>query len=196
MSKAPQVVVLAGPNGAGKSTSAPAVLAGLLKVKEFVNADEIAKGLSGFSPESAALAAGKVMLERLHELSAAKRDFAFETTLASRSYAAMIRDWRAQGYRCQVCFFWLPSAGMAIHRVQQRVKTGGHDIDRATIMRRYSAGLKNFFALYRPLADHWRMYDNSSDQGPRLIAEGRSTAAINVADKGIWASLVEEYDHA
>lgn len=196
MPKAPQIVVLAGPNGAGKSTSAPAILSGLLGIDAFVNADDIAKGLSGFAPESAALTAGRVMLERLRELAATKRSFAFETTLASRSYAAMIREWRAAGFHCQICFFWLPSAGMAIHRVQQRVKAGGHDIDRATIMRRYKAGLKNFFALYRPIADHWRMYDSSSETRVKLIAEGRLASAINVIDREIWTSLVDEYDHA
>jgi predicted ABC-type ATPase len=196
MSKAPQLVVLAGPNGAGKSTAAPAILPGVLNIQEFVNADEIAKGLSGFSPEGAALAAGKIMLERLHELARLRRNFAFETTLASRSYAARIREWRSSGYGCQLCFFRLPSAEMAIERVRRRVAAGGHDIERETIIRRYSAGLRNFFGLYRSIADHWRMYDSSDGKSPRLIAEGRTDAELNVVDHEVWAALLGEYGNA
>jgi len=196
MSKTPQFVVLAGPNGAGKSTAAPAVLPRLLRIPEFVNADDIAKGLSGFSPEGAALAAGRIMLERLHELVELKRSFAFETTLASRSYAGWIREWRAKGYRCELVFFRLPTPEMAIQRVAQRVRSGGHHIDSETIIRRFSAGLRNFFRLYRPIADHWRMYDGAGEHGPRLIASGRTDATVRVFDREIWKSLEDEYSDA
>jgi predicted ABC-type ATPase len=196
MSMAPQVIVLAGPNGAGKSTAAPAILPRLLQVSQFVNADEIAKGLSGFSPEAAALTAGRIMLERLRELAELRRDFAFETTLASRSYAGRIREWRARGYRCHLAFFRLPTPEMAIQRVAQRVGAGGHDVDTETIVRRFSAGLRNFFRLYRPLADHWRMYDGSSELGPKLIAFGRTDVAIKVFDHEVWNSLKDEYSDA
>src|SRR5579872_2516519 len=95
----PLVVVVAGPNGAGKSTTAPRLLRGALAVAEFVNADDIARGLSAFRPETVSLAAGRVMLTRLHALAAARVSFAFETTLASRNFAPWLRTLRAQGYR-------------------------------------------------------------------------------------------------
>jgi len=196
MPKAPQVIVLAGPNGAGKSTAAPMILPRLLRVTQFVNADEIAKGLSGFSPDAAALTAGRIMLERLRELADSNQDFAFETTLASRSYAASIREWRSRGYECHLAFFRLPNAEMAVQRVAQRVRAGGHDVDVETIKRRFSAGLRNFFQLYRPLADHWRMYDSSGDLGPKPIASGRTAMTIKVFDHEVWNSLKDEYSDA
>lgn len=196
MSKSPHVIVLAGPNGAGKSTSAPFLLAGALRVTEFVNADAIAAGLSGFSPETAALAAGQIMLERLHELAARRASFAFETTLASRTYAPWIRELRDAGYRFELCFMWLPSPGMAIQRVQQRVRTGGHNVDRSTVIRRYAGGLKNFFLLYRPIADYWRVYDSSRDAVPSLIAEGRLAGQTRINEPAIWEAITREYDHA
>ncbi|MDH5275335.1 MAG: zeta toxin family protein [Gammaproteobacteria bacterium] len=112
----PKVVVIAGPNGAGKSTAAKAIVRGTFGVAEFVNADDIARGLSGFSPESAALRAGRAMLSRLEELTVAGADFAFETTLASRTFAPRIRQWGAQGYRVELAFLWLPTADMAADR--------------------------------------------------------------------------------
>jgi predicted ABC-type ATPase len=193
MNRPPQVVVIAGPNGAGKSTAAPHLLRGALRINEFVNADVIAQGLSGFSPEMAALTAGQIMLERLRELAAARRNFAFETTLASRTHAAWIRELQDTGYQFRLLFLWLPSSGMAIHRVQQRVRTGGHDVDRETIIRRYSAGLRNFFRLYRPIADTWRMYNNTTQPSPTLIASGKRSKLTTVDDSALWTSLIGEF---
>lgn len=181
----PSVVILAGPNGAGKSTAAPALLEGTLAVNEFVNADVIARDLLAGDPDSAAIAAGRVMLTRLRELAGGRGSFAFETTLASRTFAPWLRDLRASGYDVQLVFLWLPSADFAIERVADRVRSGGHNVPEETIRRRYGTGLRNFFSLYMPLASAWRLYD-SSDLVPRLIAEGLETQPPRVYDGGVW----------
>jgi predicted ABC-type ATPase len=157
----PLVMVIAGANGAGKSTVAPSLLRDTLGVREFVNADAIAAGLSGFDPDRAAFAAGRLMLERLHNLARQKQSFAFETTLASRHFAPWIAGLRREGYRFELVFLWLPSAEEAVRRVSLRVKAGGHDVPPATIRRRFARGLGNFLDLYRGLADDWLLIDNS-----------------------------------
>jgi len=181
----PSVVILAGPNGAGKSTAAPALLHGTLAVNEFVNADVIARGLSAFDPDSAAIAAGRVMLARLRELAGQRVSFAFETTLASRTFAPWLRGLRASGYHVQLVFLWLPSADFAVERVADRVRAGGHNVPEETVRRRYRAGLRNFFNLYKPLASAWRLYDTSSPD-PRLVAEGLESQPIRVYDEDVW----------
>jgi predicted ABC-type ATPase len=148
----PSAVILAGPNGAGKSTTAPALQHGTLAVNEFVNADMIARDLSATDPESAAFAAGRVMLARLRELAVRRVSFAFETTLASRTFAPWLRELRASGYDVQLVFLWLPSADFALERVADRVRAGGHNVPEETVRRRYRAGLRNFFGLYERLA--------------------------------------------
>src|SRR6516225_8899139 len=124
----PYAVVLAGPNGAGKSTAAPMILKDALGVDEFVNADVIARGLSGFEPERAAMAAGRIMLARLRELARQRSSFAFETTLASRSFAPWLKDLLATRYQFHLVFLWLPSPDLAVARVAARVREGGHDV--------------------------------------------------------------------
>jgi predicted ABC-type ATPase len=156
----PNVIMLAGPNGAGKTTSSRSLLAGQLKVMTFVNADIIAQGLAGFDPESAAWEASKIMLGRLDELAGKRQDFAFETTLAARSYVPRIEKWRSEGYCFQLYYFWLPSADLAIERVALRVSRGGHDVPAETIRRRYRQSLRNLFHLFIPLADAWQVFDN------------------------------------
>ena len=188
----PQLIVLAGPNGAGKSTAAPELLRGILDVNEFVNADTIARGLSAFAPERVAQLAGRVMLNRLKQLAAERSDFAFETTLASRSFATWIEDLRKQGYLCHLLFLWLPSVEQAVARVEERVRMGGHDVPEETIRRRYKAGVRNFFELYRPISDTWRMYDNVGASLPRLIASGCGTIVEVVADAAAWAAFEAE----
>ena len=168
----PQLIVIAGPNGAGKSTSAPHVLRRALRVTEFVNADVIARGLSAFDPERAAISAGKIMLTRMHELADSRASFAFETTLASRTFAPWIASLLSQGYHFHLVYFWLPSPEMAIERVEARVRSGGHFVPTATIERRYLGGIRNFFELYQPLATSWRIYNNMDRSGAKLIASG------------------------
>lgn len=157
----PNVVVIAGPNGAGKSTLAPYLLRDTLNISEFVNADTIAEGLSGFAPETAAFEAGRVALRRQKELAKERKDFAFETTLASRSYVRRLLELRQKGYQVTLMFLWLESAELAIERVKERVRAGGHDIPESTIRRRYDRGLKNLFGLYMPIVDVWSIRETS-----------------------------------
>jgi predicted ABC-type ATPase len=191
--KTPHLIIIAGPNGAGKSTTAPALLQGALGVTEFVNADVIAQGLSAFNPERAAFHAGRVMLERLQQLAGVREDFAFETTLASRTFAHWIESLKQTGYAFHLLFLWLPSPEFAIARVAERVRMGGHNVPQETIERRYHAGLKNFFRLYRPLADSWFFYDNSQGTRPLLLAKEEKQAGIQVNNKIIWEQIVEVY---
>ncbi len=188
----PSVVVLAGPNGAGKSTVAPALLHGALAVNEFVNADVIASGLSAFDPESAAIAAGRVMLVRIRELASQRVNFAFETTLASRSLAPWLRQLAAtSGYAVHLVYLWLPSADFAVERVAERVRAGGHNVPAAIVRRRYAAGLRNLFKLYQPLVSGWVLYD-SSGPVPRPVAEGLASHPPTVYDRDVWAAAQEQ----
>lgn len=184
----PHVIILAGPNGAGKSTTAPALLAGMLQVAEFVNADVIAQGLSGFRPDGAAMAAGRIMVERIHQLADERVDFAFETTLASRTFAPWLKELKQSGYAFHLIYLWLSNPELAVARVLERFQAGGHNVPEATIRRRYAAGLRNFFELYQPLADTWRVYDHSEPEHLRLIAtNGRKGKRIH--DKETWQQI-------
>jgi predicted ABC-type ATPase len=185
-SPSPNLIILAGPNGAGKSTAAPFLLRDELAVTEFVNADVIAQGLSGFAAEGAAISAGRVMLHRIHDLARLRLDFAFETTLSSRSPLRWIRDAREEGYRIELVFLWLSGPDVAVARVLERVKQGGHSVPESTIRRRYHRGIENFFRLYMALADEWRFYDNSDLGGPRLVARGRLGSGEEVFDGTTW----------
>ena len=185
----PLVVVLAGPNGAGKSTTAARLLRGALTVQEFVNADTIATGLSAYNPEGAALAAGRVMLERLRELATARTDFAFETTLSGRGHARWVQDLRVSGYRAHLVYLSLPSPDAAVARVADRVERGGHDVPADVIRRRYAAGLRNLFAIYLHFVDSWQLFDNSPIEGPRLIASGVAASEPAIVDASAWTRL-------
>jgi predicted ABC-type ATPase len=187
----PRVVIIAGPNGSGKSTSAPLLLDTTFGVTEFVNADVIAQGLSAFKPESAAIAAGRIMLERLRNLAQSRDSFAFETTLASRSFAPWIAELTKGGYRFHLVYLWLPSAALAIERVAHRVLHGGHHVPGDVVRRRLGRGIGNFFSLYQPLATTWRAYDNSAVGAPRLIAQGQGVTQSRVADEEAWQSMKE-----
>jgi predicted ABC-type ATPase len=190
----PHVIIVAGPNGAGKSTSAPRLLRDALAVVEFVNADAIAVGLSAFKPESVAIAAGRLMLERMRQLAAARANFAFETTLASRSFAPWITGLRRHGYCAHLLFLRLESEDLAVNRVAERVRMGGHDVPEEIIRRRYKRGLNNFFGLYQPVMNSWQLFDNSSTLGPRLIASGEGKSARLIEDAATWRELKEAYN--
>ena len=191
----PNIIVLAGPNGAGKSTAAPDLLHGALHVNEFVNADVIARGLSAFNPEGAALDAGRVMLTRLKELAAQRKNIAFETTLASRTFAPWIRELKKTGCRFHLFYLWLPSPEICIERVHTRKSLGGHFVPSETIHRRYHAGVRNFFQLYAPIAAEWQFFDNT--QKPRsLIASGGEDMSVQISNAEIWDRLKQEYQHA
>jgi predicted ABC-type ATPase len=180
----PQVVVLAGPNGAGKSTIAATLLRDRFGILTFVNADAIAAGLSGFAPSTSALAAGRLMLERLRELAATRESFAFETTLASRSFAPWLRTLAQSGYRVSLVFLWLPRVSLALARIRARVALGGHAVPPAVVRRRYARGIANFHRIYAPLAASWWFYDNSG-RDPRLIASA-AAGRTDVLDHDGW----------
>lgn len=165
----PRVVVFAGPNGAGKSTHADAILS-TLRIQTFVNADYIARGLSGQNTETVTFTAGRIMLERLHQLAAAREDFAFESTLSSRTFAPFLRELKAQGYGVAIYYFSLVNAQLAVRRVKARVAMGGHDVPSEVVKRRFGRSLRNFFELYAPLASRWAIFDNSRAPHARLIA--------------------------
>lgn len=184
---APTIVVIAGPNGAGKSTSAPFLLKGALSVLEFVNADQIAVGLSAYAPEKVAFEAGRIMLERLRELRANGQDFAFETTLSSRSFALFLRKAKESGYRVLLYYVTLPSPELAVERVALRVRQGGHNIPKNDVMRRFERSLLNFHTLYRPLVDSWEVLDNSNGL-LEPIANGTAKRA-KIMDHAKWQLL-------
>lgn len=163
MNERATLYIIAGCNGAGKTTASYSVLPDLLQCREFVNADEIAKGLSPFNPESVAIEAGRLMLQRIELLLSQHKTFAIETTLATRSYATLVRRARERGYNVVLLFFWLPSPEMAVARVAKRVREGGHDIPVETIHRRYWLGLENFFRIFAPIVDSWMFFDNEHD---------------------------------
>lgn len=185
----PNVVIIAGPNGSGKSTPAPALLRDTLNIPEYVNADTIAEGLSAFAPEDASFDAGRVMLGRLHDLAKERRDFAFETTMASRFYAGWLKRLRSDSsYRVNLIFLWLDDVGLAIARVAARVRAGGHDIPEETIRRRYDRGLKNFFELYLPVANVWSVRDTSFRESVE-IARYTEESGQTIFDEEKWKRI-------
>lgn len=188
----PHVIIISGANGSGKSTAAPALLKDKVHIKDFVNADVIAQGLSAFQPENAAIPAGRIMLERIKTLATDKVDFAFETTLASRTFAGWIEVLKKKGYQFHLIFLWLQNADLAVSRVSDRIKMGGHSVPEETIRRRYVAGLKNFFNLYLPIADYWQFYDNSYTELFSLIAM-QSQNEIIINNEPLWNRLKETY---
>jgi predicted ABC-type ATPase len=192
MEDSPQVIIIAGPNGAGKTSSSPFLLRNNPSISAFVNADAIAAGLSAFRPETVAIEAGRIMLRRIKDLSDQRESFAFETTLAARAYAPWLRQLRGTGYEFHLLFLWLRTAEVALGRVAERVRRGGHAIPEQEIRRRYQRGLTNLFDLYLPLADTWAVYDNSNAGAtPSLIAAGRQEQPQRIAEPDSWRLLLE-----
>ncbi len=184
--------VIAGCNGAGKTTASYTILPKILECDEFVNADEIARGLSPFKPESTGIQAGRLMLERIKSLLQKGENFAFETTLSTRSYVNYISEAKSKGYTVTLLFFWLNSEELAIKRVEVRVKEGGHHIPINVIKRRYENGLKNFFKLYLPIIDDWMFINNSGDTY-EIIAES-TFQSEKIANNDIWSELKDKYN--
>ncbi len=181
----PQAFIIAGPNGAGKSTlAARFVPSGV----PFLNADDIAREIRQ-PGQNADIAAGRLLLERLDARERDHGSFALETNLANRTLAGRIPRWQSQGYRVTLLFVWLPSADLAVARVAARVRSGGHDIPEATIRRRYEVGLRMFLRVYQPLADVWRIYDNSDRSGAKLVAQGR------IRQRETWTRIWEDNRH-
>jgi predicted ABC-type ATPase len=173
MNNEQKIVIIAGPNGAGKTTFAREFLVKEADCPYFVNADLIAAGLSPFTPEQAALRAGRLMLEEIRGYAKRGIIFAFETTLSGLIYIRYIHEWQNEGYRVKLIFLSLPDVEMAIERVKNRVAQGGHNVDELIIRRRFDKGLNNFHNVYKKLVDNWVLYDNS-DESPRLIDEGEN----------------------
>ena len=186
--------IIAGCNGAGKTTASFTILPEILDCKEFVNADEIAKGLSPFQPEKVAFESGRIMLNRLEELFLQNENFAFETTLATKSYKHKILKAQNQGYNTTLLFFWLKNPELAIERVKIRVKEGGHHIPQDVIMRRYYNGIFNLFNIYLPLVNQTLIFDNS-EGNHILIAEKNKDEKINVYDSEKFKELKNYYDN-
>jgi predicted ABC-type ATPase len=164
-------IVIAGPNGAGKTTFARDYLPSIAGLINFVNVDLIAAGISPLQPELAAVAAARTLLRELDRLVGARADFAFESTLSGRRYVERIKSWKKQGYSIEINYIRLPSPQLALTRVAARVKQGGHNVAQADVLRRYERGWTNFLEVYRPLADHWVIYDNSLAT-PRELERG------------------------
>ena len=178
------VYIIAGCNGAGKTTASFTILPEILDCREFVNADEIAKGLSPFQPEKVAFEAGRIMLERINILLQSEESFAFETTLATKTYKQKLVGARAKGFSIKLLFFWLPSIEMAINRVAIRVSEGGHNIPSDIIARRYQRGIENLFKIYLPLCDSWMIFDNEAIS--KIIAEKVNGQETEIFDKEKW----------
>ena len=184
----PDVFVIGGPNGAGKTTAARGMLPSFVGVSQFVNADEIARGLSGFAPETVAREAGRIMLKRLRVLAAQRLDFAFETTLASRSFVPWLRELQDLGYDVHLIYLWLPTPELAVQRVARRVQAGGHHVPEEIVRRRYERGRENFLTLYAPQVDDWEVYDNSGFE-PYLVAFGGRGEATTVLKAADWQRI-------
>ena len=188
----PNLYILAGCNGAGKTTAAYTLLPEVLGVFEFVNADEIARGLSPFNSDSVAFEAGRLMLQRIEYLMRQAVDFAFETTLSTRSYVQTIGKARNLGYTIHLFYVYLESSQMAVERVAKRVSEGGHAIPEDVIHRRYQRSLQNFYQLYAPICDFF-LFINNSLQGPQKVAQGGLQSELNIANYDLWYQLVETY---
>lgn len=184
----PDIVIIGGPNGAGKTTAAQQLMPKDLELREFLNADEVARGLSPFNAEHMAIMAGRVMIERMRDLVYRQESFAFETTCAGRSHLPLLRRCRADGWQITLLFLYLASPDAALQRVARRVRQGGHNIPPDAVIRRYWSGLVRMRLDYLPLADLVAIYDNSD--GVRvLIAERRPESGFVVRDTARWAII-------
>ncbi len=185
---AKNLYIISGCNGAGKTTASYTVLPEILNCKEFVNADEIARGLSPFNPSSVAIEAGKLMLQRIEELLKRNETFSIETTLATRSYVNLVKQAQEQGYSVRLLFFWLSTPELAVKRVAERVSKGGHDIPQDIIRRRYVAGINNLFKLFMPIVNYWAIFDNS-ETPRRKVAIGGKDTQTEIVNKALYDNI-------
>jgi len=186
----PRLYIISGCNGAGKTTASYSLLPEMLDCREFVNSDEFAKGLSPFDPSKASIQASRYMLTKIRYLLRKRKDFAVETTLATRTLLKTARMAQDAGYTVTLLYFWLNSPDLAVERVKARVETGGHDIPEETIRRRYSVGIYYFFNYYAPICERWILADNS--QIPfRVIAEGSKGDVMNIKDEETYLKIKE-----
>ena len=186
----PNLYIIAGPNGAGKTTASFNLLPDVLHCPNFVNADEIARGLSPFAPETVAFQAGRIMLQRIEELLPQRVDFAIETTLATRSYAQLVHRAHALGYKVHLIFFFLENEEQAIARVAQRVSNGGHNIPEHDIRRRFKRGIYNLINLYMPICDNVHVYNNAHGDAILVAKYSRSNGEIQIYEQEMWNQLL------
>jgi predicted ABC-type ATPase len=185
----PNVYIIAGPNGAGKTTFAVEFLPAYADCKNFVNADLIAQGVSPFSPERAAIRAGKLMLEEIETFARRGADFGFETTLSGLAHLKLIRRLKKRRYRINIFYLWIPSADAALSRVRERVSRGGHNIAEAVVRRRFDRSIRNFLIQYRKLADSWILFDNSG-KAPATIAFEKGSSLRKI-DEVLFDRLID-----
>ena len=178
LARMPSLFIIAGPNGAGKTTYVRRFLPQEMRCREFVNADLIAAGLSPFASDDAAFNAGRIMLRRIRELFASRVDFSFETTLTGYGYTHLLREMKDAGYRIRLDYLWVPALEITQSRVKQRVQKGGHDIPNDVQQRRFGKGLRYLLQHYRPLVDHWRIFDNTGSNPHLLVEEQDGDLAI------------------
>ena len=188
-----KLYVIAGCNGAGKTTASFTILPGILDCREFVNADEIARGVSPFQPEKAAFEAGRIMLRRIEMLMGERASFAFETTLSTKSYKNTILEARSIGYNVTLLYFWLESVALAKERVNIRVSEGGHNIAPEIIERRYMRGIENLFDIYLPIVDAALIFDNSFGDY-QLIADKQLNEGLNISRQEQFQKMKQFYD--
>jgi len=189
------IYIIAGCNGAGKTTASFTILPEIINCKEFVNADEIAKGLSPFQPEKVAIESGRIMLNRINELLSINKSFAFETTLSTKSYKNKLIEAKEKGYTVTLIFFWLQSVELAKERIKVRVSEGGHNIESDVVERRYIKGIKNLFDIYLPLVDGALIFDNSEGM-PKLLARKSSDEQLYILDNLKFNLIKQYYDHS
>ncbi len=183
------IYIIAGPNGSGKTTFAKKFLPDYAKCLHFVNADLIASGLSPFSPQIAAMKAGRLVLEQLHDLTNKDVDFAFETTLSGKTYINFLKKIKQKGYRLHLFFLWIPNTELALARIKDRVAEGGHDVPANDVRRRFARSIHNFFQFYRSLLDSWMLFDNSG-LVPKLIAEEKD-GHMDILDKDLFDKILK-----
>ena len=192
MNRNPQVYIIAGPNGSGKTTFATEFLPNYADCPTFINADTIAHGLSGFSPDAVALKAGRILLEQIEAYAAKRIDFAFETTLSGTNYLRRLRDLKNEGYSAHLFFLWIPDVRLSLARIASRVKMGGHDIAEKVVRRRFHKGTENFFKRYQGAVDSWMLFDNSG-RVPYLIAE-RKSGKTKVSDQNLYDNVLRRME--
>lgn len=187
MKKQPNLYIVAGANGSGKTTFANSLLSNYVSCANFVNADLIAKGISPFNPERAAIKAGKILLEEINDLAKKKADFAIESTLSGKTHVRMIKFLRKYSYQIHIFYLWVPSVELSIERISDRVKNGGHHVPTKDVRRRFKKSLDNFLHIYRNICDSWILFDNSTDK-PRIVAQSINEEQI-VMDHDLYNKI-------